>query len=290
MGNALFPREAQSGGSFEQRFDAAAVAAWNSYYTALRAKHDEKKRVLYEPIQDRNLITTSSEHVGKFEEFWRIELADGLGVPRSEVGKRSVPFTDYRSKSFDVCYPLKGEPKILISVKSMQNAYRNLTNRVEEALGDSALLRIYKKPAAFGFFFFILDGSVARGACDQGEKIRKGIAPFLSLVEDGGDFFDLTELEKYKRKVAKRARKDGNGAEVARLDSIAVAQRSLLDLISKVPAREPDIHYDAMALVAAKMTRNGETWLAKGSEVDPLLDHRKFIARLIEVARLRGLV
>jgi len=35
-------------------------------------------------------------------------------------------FRPHRSKAFDVCWPLIGEPKILISIKSMQNAYPQL--------------------------------------------------------------------------------------------------------------------------------------------------------------------
>src|SRR6185295_993169 len=105
----------------------------------------------------RNLGTTVSKHIAVFERFWRKQLALALGVPEADVGPRTVRFRDHRSKSFDVCWPLTGEPLILISVKSMQNAYRNFTNRIEEAFGDSAVLRLYNSPAAFGFFFFFLD-------------------------------------------------------------------------------------------------------------------------------------
>ena len=172
----------------------------------------------------------------------------------------------------------------------MQNAYRNLTNRVEEALGDSALLRIYEQPAVFGFFFFILDGAVARGRCEQGENPNGGIPPFLTLVEDGGDFFDLSEIDRYKRKEVRRARKTDNGEDVARQDTISVAQQSLLDLVAKQPSATPTVHYDAMALVAATIKRSGDSWSVRGSEVNPALDYRHFTKRLVEVAKLRELL
>ena len=77
-----------------------------------------------------------------------------LGVPEGDVGPRRIQFRDHRSKIFDVCWPLTGEPLILISVKSMQNAYRNLTNRIEEAFGDSACIAAVQ--IEFGLRVFLL--------------------------------------------------------------------------------------------------------------------------------------
>ena len=151
------------------------------------------------PIKSRNLGTTDARHISIFEQFWRSQLATALGVKASEVGPRTVRFRPHRSKKFDVCWPLEGEPKILISIKSMQNAYRNFTNRIEEALGDSAVLRLYRVPAAFGFFFFMLDGNVPRGRAEKGAWRRSplgsdrvaGVVPFLEVIEEGGDFFQI---------------------------------------------------------------------------------------------------
>jgi transcriptional regulator with XRE-family HTH domain len=183
------------------------------YYTAMRNLHVGSGRTPQEPIRDRNLGTTVSNHIKIFERFWRKQLAAALGVPESDVGPRKVQFRKHRSKNFDVCWPPTGDPLILISVKSMQNAYRNLTNRVEEAFGDSAVLRLYKSNAVFGFFFFILNGKVAAGQAEQGISMRttgaKGVAPYLEPIEEVGDFFDLSDVDRYRKESSGRKRKEG---------------------------------------------------------------------------------
>ena len=147
----------------EQAMRSSVISFWNTYYSALRQAHIAAGKPLSQPVKGRNLQTTSAQHVIIFERFWGAELARALGVDPSLVGPKRVAFRSYRSKSFDVCYPLVGTPQILIWIKSMQNAYRNITNRIEEALGDSTVLRVYKSEAAFGFFYFVLGGKVARG-------------------------------------------------------------------------------------------------------------------------------
>src|SRR5262249_48441567 len=152
---------------------------------------------------------------------------------------------------FDVCWPLRGEPRILISVKSMQNAYRNLTNRIEEAIGDSAVLRLYKSNAVFGFFFFILNGKVASGQAEQGVSLRKagpkGVAPYLELVEEGGDFFDLADVALFRRPLAQRSR-----SSRGRQDTICIAEQSLLDLVATEHTVQSTIHYDAISFSPAR--------------------------------------
>ncbi len=117
---------------------AACAEFWRTYYAAMLRLHTDSGRTLQDPIRDRKLGTTNSRHIAVFERFWRRQLASALGVPESEVVPRRIRFRPHRSKTFDVCWPRTGEPRILISIKSMQNAYRNLTNRIEEAIGDSA--------------------------------------------------------------------------------------------------------------------------------------------------------
>jgi len=106
---------------------AACADYWHTYYESMKSLHARQGREMHAPIKNRNLGTTDSRHISIFEQFWRKELASALGINASEVGPRAVRFRPHRSKKFDVCGPLTGEPKILISIKSMQNAYRNFT-------------------------------------------------------------------------------------------------------------------------------------------------------------------
>jgi hypothetical protein len=204
----------------------------------MKELHARRGRQPHEPLKDRNLGTTDAKHIVGFESFWCQQLSSALGVDRSEVGPRRIKFRAYRSKAFDVCWPLAGEPKILISIKSMQNAYRNLTNRIEEALGDSAILRLYDLQSAFGFFFFMLDGKVARGLAEQGKSAGgdalsgrgKGVAPFLEPIEEGGDFFQLSHLREYRKKPT--------GRRLDRQNVITIAQQSLIDLLATEAPRK----------------------------------------------------
>jgi hypothetical protein len=266
---------------------------WTTYCTAMRNLHVGSGRTLQEPIRDRNLGTTVSNHIKAFERFWRKQLAAALGVPEAAVGPRKIQFRKHRSKNFDVCWPLTGDPLILISVKSMQNAYRNLTNRIEEAFGDSAVLRLYKSNAVFGFFFFILNGKVAAGQAEQGVSLRttgaKGVAPYLERIEEGGDFFDLSDVDRYRKKSSERKRKE------RRQDTIRKAEQSLLDLAAAEPAEQGGIHYDGIAFTPARVKRTqkkGDTyqWDISLSEVDEMLDPRTFLSRLLTTARLRGFI
>lgn len=283
----------------EFKTDEAALSGsctqyWHLYYESMRELHSRQGRGATAAIKDRNLGTTDSKHVITFERFWQTQLSEALGVNANEVGKRTIRFRPHRSKSFDVCWPLTGEPKILISIKSMQNAYRNFTNRIEEAFGDSAVLRLYRSPAVFGFFFFMLDGRVARGVSEQGKSGEghavsgkgKGVPPHLDLIEEGGDFFSLDDAANYRKAVASKSR--------GRQDVIKLAEQSLLDLAADQPMKEGGIHYDSIAFVPTTIKRKepepmgAVDWESTFSPVNEQLDFRPFIARLINVAELRG--
>jgi hypothetical protein len=258
----------------------------------MRDLHVGSGRTLQEPVRDRNLGTTASSHIAVCERFWRKQLATALGVSEADVGPRTVRFREHRSKSFDVCWPLTGDPLILISVKSMQNAYRKLTNRIEEAFGDSAVLRLYQSNAVFGFFFFILNGKVAAGQAEQGVSLRttgaKGVAPYLELIDEGGDFFKLSDVDRYRKK--------SSGRIGERQDTIRKAEQSLLDLAVTEPAEQGGIHYDAIAFTPARIKRvqkpkgGRKLWDITISEVDERLDPRTFLSRLLTTARLRGFI
>ena len=281
------------GNSDCEEFNVAVCRFWDSYYSRARDLQKDMEGDYTVPFRNRNLLTTTSEHVLILEKYWANALADKLGVDRASVGKRTIKFNAHASKSFDVCYPLIGEPKILISVKSMQNAYRNLTNRVEEAFGDTAVLRLYRSKAVFGFYFSIVDGPVARGIAEQGKpEVRdaksgkKPIPPFIALIEDGGDFFDLSNSDAY--------RKEGSRISRGRQDSIQKTEQRLIDLCAESPSEVPAIHYDAIAFSPVTLSNGGTIdtpqWGVDLSPVDTRLDVGRFLDRLVEVAKLRSLL
>jgi hypothetical protein len=282
--------------TIDDQLKSACSEFWHTYYASMAELHLRQGRTLTQPIKDRNLATTDAKHIRAFEQFWRGQLAAALGVDPAEVGPPRIQFRPYRSKSFDVCWPLTGEPKILISIKSMQNAYLNFTNRIEEAFGDSAVLRLYRVPAAFGFFFFMLDGNVPRGLAEQGKAGAghatsgkgRGIAPFLELIEEGGDFFQLSNVAEYRKAAVGKSR--------GRQDVLAQAEQSLLDLYTPDHTPEGGIHYDSIAFVPTRVKRlrskptRPSHWSFAFSPVDERLNFHPFVNRLVEVAKFRNLI
>lgn len=282
----------------DEEMAAACAGFWHTYYQSMLELHERQGRSETLPLKDRNLGTTDAKHVQTFENFWRTQLASALEVDQSTVGPRRISFREHRSKAFDVCWPLDGEPKILISIKSMQNAYRNLTNRIEEAFGDSAVLRLYRSRAVFGFFFFMLDGAVPRGSAVQGvagpgdERTGKGrgVAPFLESIEQGGDFFEISEIGKFRNPSSPDEFKP------RRQDVIRQAEKSLLDLVDHHASPDGGIHYDAIAFAPTTVERlrrhpqSPADWRFSFSQVDQSLDFHGFVNRLITVARVRGFV
>ena len=77
------------------------------------------------PFECRFLVDAYFHRARRLVRIAALDVTLPLG--HQSTGPRAVRFRPHRSKKFDVCGPLTGEPKILISIKSMQNAYRNFT-------------------------------------------------------------------------------------------------------------------------------------------------------------------
>ena len=178
----------------------------------------------------------------------------------------------------------------------MQNAYRNLTNRIEEAIGDSAVLRLYHSNAVFGFFFFILNGKVASGQAEQGVSLRttgvRGARPTSTKLKKAAISSICPTYARYRKPTPAKPARPSKG----RQDTIRIAEQSLLDLLATGPTPQASIHYDGIAFAPTRIKRlrpdgeNPDVWEATMSEVDDRLSHRLFLSRLITVARLRGFI
>lgn len=278
---------------------------WHAYYSALFDYHlNTARKRIGQAVYGRNQITTNSQHVAILEQYWRQRLADGLGVSLSEVAaNRKIRFRPHASKNFDVCWPAIGEPKIVISIKSMQNALRNMTNRVEEAFGDSGVLRLYRSKAAFGFFFCVIDGPVSRGRQrtgvwpkgEPGSAKPTKVKPILELVEHGGDLIDFSEWERYCEPGLYESHDSMRTAKAQ--DSIEQTTQRLLDLLGSTdPTEKPDIHYDAIGFAPICIEKQKPTpteprdWTITPTTPHPSLDAAKMIDKLLATARLRGLL
>jgi hypothetical protein len=141
----------------------------------------------------------------------------------------------------------------------------------------------------------MLNGRVASGQSGQGVSLRttgaRGVAPYLDLIEEGGDFFGLSDVDRYRRPPSARPPRLRG-----RQDTVQVAAQSLLDLLATGPTPQPTIHYDGIAFVPTRIRRlrpddsAPPLWEATFSEVDERLSHRLFLSRLLATARLRGFI
>ena len=121
-------------------------------------------------------------------------------------------------------------------------------------------------------------------------KQTKGAHINLALLEQGGDFFDLANVSRYRRGSTPAEAESAN-----RKDVVAAAQQTLLDLVAAEPSATPTVHYDAMAFVPARIQRVSATgtagdWAISPSPVDPRLSLEVFFARLVATAKLRGFI
>src|SRR2546423_2161508 len=77
-------------------------------------------------------------------------------VPEAEDGREQTLLGGLKSKAVDVVVLKEGiGPVLAISVKGTGNAFRNLTNRMEEAIGDSTNLHIMYPGLVYGFIHFL---------------------------------------------------------------------------------------------------------------------------------------
>jgi hypothetical protein len=82
---------------------------------------------------------------------YRLSVSQG-----SLVDSEQTVFGGIKGKNIDVTVDVPGlGPSLGISAKSTGNAFRNLTNRMEEALGDCANIHMMYPGFVFGFLHFI---------------------------------------------------------------------------------------------------------------------------------------
>src|SRR5436189_4270653 len=85
-------------------------------------------------------------------------------IPEAEDAAEQTLLGGLKSKAVDVVVMKEGiGPVLAISVKGTGNAFRNLTNRMEEAIGDSTNLHIMYPGLVYGFLHFLKANREAEG-------------------------------------------------------------------------------------------------------------------------------
>lgn len=139
-------------------------------------------------------------------------------------------------------------PCIAVSVKGTLNAFRNLTNRMEEAIGDCANLHISYPNLVYGFLHVLrANREGPRAAADaaflQADREGKVVANDISLRPDGRP---TDSIVRYHDVLLGLAGRDGIRADITRYESLAVALVSpdALSILDAWPADDSPLRIE----------------------------------------------
>jgi hypothetical protein len=132
---------------------------------------------------------------------WLLEFA-----PEAETSEELTVFGGMKTKQIDVVVtkPTVG-PVVAVSVKGTLGAYRNLTNRMEEAIGDSTNLHVMYPGLVYGFLHLLRANREAAGHDRKDAAILTGgsVSPMVeryhaALCEMAGRRFVRNDLTRYE--------------------------------------------------------------------------------------------
>jgi hypothetical protein len=132
---------------------------------------------------------------------WSIEYA-----PEAETASECTVFGGMKTKQIDVVVAKNGVgPVIAVSVKGTFGAYRNLVNRMEEAIGDSTNLHVMYPGLVYGFLSLIRTNRQTAGysANDMGMAADGTVSPqiqryYAALREMTGRRFIRDDYTRYE--------------------------------------------------------------------------------------------
>jgi len=137
----------------------------------------------------------------RIREGWSLEYS-----PERETTSESTKCGGMKAKQIDVVVAKKGVgPVLAVSVKGTFRAYRNLVNRMEEAIGDSTNVHVMYPGLVYGFLSLIRANRESEGyaANDMGIARDGSISPqiqryFAALNEMAGCKFVRNDYTRYE--------------------------------------------------------------------------------------------
>lgn len=132
---------------------------------------------------------------------WLLEYA-----PELRTDNEQVVFGGMKTKQIDVVVSKNGiGPVIAVSVKGTFKAYRNLVNRMEEAIGDSTNVHVMYPGLVYGFLSLIRANRQSDGYSgnDVGVAVDGSISPqirryYAALCEMAGRKFIRNDYTRYE--------------------------------------------------------------------------------------------
>lgn len=149
---------------------------------------------------------------------------------RGGGGERTV-YGGLKTKNVDVVVTKEGiGPVLAVSCKGAIGAFRNLTNRMEEAVGDCTNLHIAYPPLVCGYLFVMranraeeLGRSLGETGADQDGAVRELVENDVAIDSDGHPVEAVRRFHSALRELADRR---GIRNDVSRYEAIALALAS----------------------------------------------------------------
>ena len=172
---------------------------------------------------------------------------------RGGAGERTV-YGGLKTKNVDVVVTKDGiGPVLAVSCKGAIGAFRNLTNRMEEAVGDCTNLHIAYPPLVCGYLFVMranraeeLGRSLGERGAEQEGSIRELAENDVAVDSDGRPVESVRRFHNALRELADRR---GIRNDVSRYEAIALALASTRvahtgTIIDEFPASGSALRFD----------------------------------------------
>ena len=146
--------------------------------------------------------------------------------PETATGSEATILGGLKTKNVDIVIDKPGVgPVVAVSCKGMTGAFRNLTNRMEETIGECTNLHIRYPALVFGYFFVIRANRIADAA---GTPTRFGRSPSsrqlgandVALDEDGRP---VEAISRFHVALGALTGRDGIRSDPSRYEAIALA-------------------------------------------------------------------
>jgi len=148
-------------------------------------------------------------------------------TPEIATGSEATVFGGLKTKSIDVVINLPAlGPCFAVSVKGTLNAYRNLTNRLEEAVGDCTNIHIAYPSLVFGFLHVLRANRAGpkppHSLCLKKEHPKRAghVAPEDVAVADNGEI--VSNIFKYAAAVSRLSGRKDLRNDVSRYEAASV--------------------------------------------------------------------